>query len=121
MEGCDAVINCAKFPEGEEVNRTMMGGLIDAARQVGVKKMIHFSSMAAFGAVRGDVINEDTAPVAPFSAYGRDKLMTEQVCAEKAGNGLSISRCVRHWSMGRAGRSGTNISLARSSVDVCAA
>ncbi|NBC37634.1 NAD-dependent epimerase/dehydratase family protein [Novosphingobium sp. FSY-8] len=90
MAGCDAIINCTKFPQGEDANQRLMQAMIEAARQAGVRRLIHFSSMSAFGSANAAVIDEETVPVAPFSAYGRDKLLTEQVCADHAGQGLSI-------------------------------
>jgi len=58
-------------------------GLLDAMRQVGVRKIVFSSTSAVYGASPPLPIPE-TAPTAPINPYGRSKLMVEEVLADEA-------------------------------------
>lgn len=89
FQGCDAIVNCARFPSGETQNRKIMGDIIDGAKRAGVKTLIHFSSIAVYGNAAGEV-KEETPAVSPVNGYGIDKSAAESVCGAKAGTELSI-------------------------------
>ena len=89
FQGCDAIVNCARFPAGEARNRKIMGDIIDAAKRAGAKTLIHFSSIAVYGSATGEV-REETRALSPVNSYGIDKTAAESVCGTKAGAGLNI-------------------------------
>ncbi|MFT0876291.1 NAD(P)-dependent oxidoreductase [Rhodopseudomonas sp. G2_2311] len=89
FQGCDAIVNCARFPPGEAQNRRIMGDIIDGAKRAGVRTLIHFSSIAVYGSATGEV-KEETRAVSPVNSYGIDKSAAESVCGAKAEAGLNI-------------------------------
>ena len=65
-------------------------GLLDAMRQVGVRKMVFSSTSAVYGGPSRLPIPEE-APTAPINPYGRSKVMVEEILAdEAAAHGLTF-------------------------------
>lgn len=64
--------------------------LLDAARTLGVSKVIHTSSSAVFGIPIENPVRPETPP-RPVEAYGRAKLAAETICHEAARTGLDVS------------------------------
>jgi nucleoside-diphosphate-sugar epimerase len=64
--------------------------VLRAAREAGVKKVVHTSSSAVYGAPRALPVSEATPP-APAEAYGRAKADAEALCARYAAEGLDVS------------------------------
>jgi nucleoside-diphosphate-sugar epimerase len=64
--------------------------LLEAARRMGVRKVVSTSSSAVFGAPKLNPVTEDTVPE-PGEAYGRAKYAGERLCMEHARRGLDVS------------------------------
>jgi nucleoside-diphosphate-sugar epimerase len=73
LAGVSALVHCAydfqpvTWPELERINVLGSGQLFDAAREAGVRRLVHISTMSAFAGCR--------------SLYGRAKLATEKLAA----------------------------------------
>ena len=89
MSGADVVINCVRHAESG-IFADGQRNLLKIAAQRGVKKLIYMSSVAIYGAAAG-MVSEDTPPLPPVSPYGKDKLISEQLCEAAAGPKLTIS------------------------------
>jgi nucleoside-diphosphate-sugar epimerase len=76
MRDVDCVINCIAGDSRTMVRSTQV--LCDVARTMPPRRMIHFSSMAVYGAATGTIM-EDHAPVQPVSGYGQAKLHCERI------------------------------------------
>ncbi len=87
--GCATVINCARLPAGEQQNRAITTALVDECKAAGVRKIINFSSVAAFGSV-AEHVDEATPSRPPINGYGRDKLVAEAVYASSADETLRV-------------------------------
>jgi nucleoside-diphosphate-sugar epimerase len=72
------------------VNRDGTRHLLDAALQAGVRKVIHMSSSAVFGAPLRNPVDEATVP-RPQEDYGRAKLAAETLCREWVARGLDVT------------------------------
>jgi UDP-glucose 4-epimerase len=84
----DYVIHCAT----SEDLRVIVDGtanILLAAKQAGVKRVIHISSVAVYGEATGAVDEDTPAPNGTLSAYGEAKLAAEALC-RNAGNELDI-------------------------------
>lgn len=64
--------------------------LFDAAHAAGVRKVVHMSSSAVYGAPDRNPVDETTAP-APGEEYGAAKLAAEGICREFRTRGLDIT------------------------------
>jgi nucleoside-diphosphate-sugar epimerase len=64
--------------------------LLEAAAAAGVRKIVHMSSSAIYGAPRSNPVTETTPPV-PGEEYGAAKLAAEAVCREFRSRGLDIT------------------------------
>jgi nucleoside-diphosphate-sugar epimerase len=64
--------------------------LLEAARVAGVRKVVHTSSSAVFGAPKTNPVTEETPP-APGEAYGRAKYEAERYCLAAAERGLDVT------------------------------
>lgn len=95
----DAVMHFAASIEvGESVNEPLAYyrnnvvntvGLLEAMKDLGVKKLVFSSTCATYGVPPKTPMTEDM-PTAPLSPYGRTKLMMEQVFAD----------CSHAWQLG---------------------
>jgi UDP-glucose 4-epimerase len=66
------------------VNLGALPGLLRAARQAGVKRVLNLSSASAYGAGPGEAPVAETDPARPAQLYGITKLASEQVGARLA-------------------------------------
>ncbi len=76
ISGVDYVVNCIAGSNEAMVRSTQ--ALCDAARAKSPERIVHLSSMAAYGAATGSV-REDHPAVDPVSGYGRAKLACEDI------------------------------------------
>jgi nucleoside-diphosphate-sugar epimerase len=95
--GVDVVLhNVAQVPLAKDrdlfaaVNVTGTANLLVAARDAGVRKVVHTSSSAVFGIPEQNPVREDS-PCRPLEAYGRAKLEAELLCREVAASGLDVT------------------------------
>jgi dTDP-4-dehydrorhamnose reductase len=104
----DVVVNCAAYTAVDDcetdeatataVNGTAVGHLADGCETVGAR-LIHISTDYVFSG-DGSRPYLESDPVAPTSAYGRSKLVGEQM-AKRTGNHLTVRTA---WLYGRGGR-----------------
>jgi nucleoside-diphosphate-sugar epimerase len=97
VEGCAVVHhNVAMVPLAKDkeafvsVNADGTRNLLEAARGAGVRKVVHMSSSAIFGAPKSNPVTEETTPN-PGEDYGRAKLDAEVLCHEYEARGLDVS------------------------------
>jgi nucleoside-diphosphate-sugar epimerase len=95
--GVDAVVHSvAQVPLARDrhlfhsVNVLGTAGLLVAAREAGVGKVVALSSSAIFGIPERNPVTEDTPP-RPLEAYGRAKVEAEALCREAAAGGLDVT------------------------------
>jgi len=95
--GVDVVFNnVAQVPVAKDrelfqsVNVRGTEHVLRAAREAGVRKVVHTSSSAVYGAPAALPVTEDT-PLAPAEAYGKAKADAEQLCLRYARKGLDVS------------------------------
>jgi nucleoside-diphosphate-sugar epimerase len=96
-DGADVVLhNVAQVPLAKErelfwsVNVVGMANLLLAAREAGVRKVVHTSSSAIFGIPESNPVTEATRP-RPLEPYGRAKLQAELLCREAVDAGLDVT------------------------------
>ena len=96
-KGVDVVFhNVAMVPLARDralfssVNVGGTANLLVAARDAGVRKVVHTSSSAVFGIPDANPVFEDTTP-RPVEAYGRAKLRAELLCRSAAEAGLDVT------------------------------
>ena len=99
LEGCDAVIHLAALsndPLGEldesltyAINHEASVRLARLARTAGVKRFVFASSCSMYGASSGTGLVDETAPLAPLTAYASSKVRAEQSLAELASDSFS--------------------------------
>jgi nucleoside-diphosphate-sugar epimerase len=88
MPGCDAVIHLACIsndpsfelnPElGKSINYDAFFGLVDVARDSGVKRFVYASSSSVYGVKSEDNVTEDLA-LEPLTDYSKYKALCEEV------------------------------------------
>lgn len=88
LEGVGGVVHCAAGDRATTVDGT--GVLLDAARQAGVGRVVHVSSVAVYGGAQGPV--DEMAAVLPVSGrgYAHWKAAAEQLCRDAAQGGPEI-------------------------------
>jgi nucleoside-diphosphate-sugar epimerase len=96
-EGAAVVLNnVAQVPLAKDrelfqsVNVLGTEHVLRAAKDAGVRKVVHTSSSAVYGAPRQNPVTEET-PVAPGEPYGRAKADAEALCARYASQGLDVT------------------------------
>lgn len=96
-EGVDVVHhNVALVPLARDrhgfrtVNEGGTRNVLEAALQAGVRKVVHMSSSAIYGAPRHNPVDETTVPE-PGEEYGRAKLAAEHICRDYRGRGLDVT------------------------------
>jgi nucleoside-diphosphate-sugar epimerase len=72
------------------VNRDGTRHLLEAARAAGVRKVVHMSSSAVFGAPDRNPVDDSTPP-RPKEDYGRAKLAAEILCRDSVSRGLDVT------------------------------
>lgn len=92
--GCDAVVHCAvvrdpekPLPRSNQIgsNLTALSNLLRTCEDLGINRLVNFSSVNAMGIFRGEAapsyfpIDEDH-PCRPRSDYGIGKLLGERLC-----------------------------------------
>jgi nucleoside-diphosphate-sugar epimerase len=86
VEGCDAIINCARDRSGERTLELFVQGtrnLLQAAVSKGVKKYVHVSSAAVIGFKHAmQVVNESAPLVHSRDPYIRGKIKSEMLVTE---------------------------------------
>lgn len=97
VDGADVVFhNVAQVPlsrDAEQLRTVNVDGttiLLEAARNAGVRKIVHTSSSAVFGVPRVNPVLPTTVPK-PEEAYGHAKLAAEWACLDAVRNGLDVS------------------------------
>ena len=95
--GVDTVYhNVAQVPLAKDrqafwsVNEGGTRVLLDACLAAGVRKVVHTSSSAVFGAPERNPVDESTVP-RPQEEYGRAKLAAEEICREFVARGLDVT------------------------------
>jgi dihydroflavonol-4-reductase len=102
LEGADAVIHAAGYVSFNSRNRDRIHeinvqgttNVVNACLQLGTRKLIHISSVAALGRQRGSTtINEETrwVPGMPASDYATSKYMAEVEVFRGMEEGLNVS------------------------------
>ncbi|MCX6561106.1 MAG: NAD-dependent epimerase/dehydratase family protein [Candidatus Aminicenantes bacterium] len=108
VEGVDIVFHLAaalgasRLGE-EEFIAVNAGGtrvMLEAARQAGVKRAVHFSSAGVLGHVAGNEPADETHPLDPRDAYDRSKLAGERAALEIGGAGLDVVVVRPGWAYG---------------------
>ena len=108
LEGIDMVFHLAAalgaslIPD-EEFNRINAGGtqnILNAAKEVGVQRVIHFSSAGVLGAVKQGDVADERYPPHPKSAYDRTKLNAERLVLQYADEGLEAVAIRPGWVYG---------------------
>lgn len=72
------------------VNRDGTRQLLEAALRARVRKVVHMSSSAVFGAPESNPVGDETVP-RPREDYGRAKLAAEELCREYVARGLDVT------------------------------
>ena len=73
------------------INVETVHGLLETAAQVGVKRIVHLSSVGVIGAREAGVVTEET-PCRPQTLYEQSKLEGEQIVLEYARSGRRVWR-----------------------------
>lgn len=74
----------------EHVNVNGTAGLLHAARQAGIERFVHVSTIAVIGQPQPGVVIDEAHPTRPVDAYQRSKLRAEQLVLDYAGRGLDV-------------------------------
>jgi len=98
MQGSDAVFHLASALGGSliskaeffAINAAGTENVLRAARELGIKKTVHFSSAGVLGAVKDGDIADENYPPAPLTVYDRSKLRGEEFARQAAGEGLDV-------------------------------
>jgi nucleoside-diphosphate-sugar epimerase len=84
LSGVSYAVNCVAGSEKGMVAATRV--LCDTARRSGLRRLVHLSSMAVYGAATG-LVGEATKPVPPWNAYAQAKQICEQIVHEYSSDG----------------------------------
>lgn len=86
-----ALVPLAKDPRGFiEVNQGGTRNMLEAAQRAGVRKVVSMSSSAVYGEPRKNPV-DDATPRVPGEAYGRAKLVAEEICLDYVKDGLDVT------------------------------
>lgn len=98
IPGCDAVIHLACIsndpsfelnPElGKSINYDAFFGLVDIARDSGVRRFIYASSSSVYGIKEEENVTEDL-PIKPLTDYSKYKAMCEEILLKKRTPGFA--------------------------------
>ncbi|HZU34728.1 MAG TPA: NAD-dependent epimerase/dehydratase family protein, partial [Gemmataceae bacterium] len=93
VAGCDTVVHCAYGSSGtdRESWATTVDGtrnLVKAARQAGVKRFVHLSTIAVYGLRGTGTLDETTPPHPEAEPYSQAKTAAEKVVGQAAHEGL---------------------------------
>jgi len=84
----------ADFDLGYRVNMDGTRALLEAARKLAKPRVVYASSVAAFGGVLPDVLDDSTTP-APQTSYGTQKVIGEYLVADYTRKGFIDGRSLR--------------------------
>jgi nucleoside-diphosphate-sugar epimerase len=88
LKGVDAVVHCAVGGRDTTVDGTRL--LLRAALAAGVRRIVHFSSIAVYGA-QGGAVDETATLVPPVGrGYAHWKAAAEAICREAAADGADV-------------------------------
>jgi nucleoside-diphosphate-sugar epimerase len=73
-----------------EINVGGTRNVLEAAKRTGVRKVVHMSSSAIYGAPKLNPV-DDFTPLRPRDSFGRAKLAAEKVCLDYAEKGLDVT------------------------------
>ena len=103
LEGCDAAVHAAAYykvgitaADAERMRDVNVGGtqrVLDAAIEAGVGRIVHVSTVNAFGNTNGRVVDETyERPLEEgfLSAYDETKYAAHQIALERAGRGAPV-------------------------------
>ena len=90
MHGVDCAILCTRDDARQGAATAAANATLSAAKAVGVGRVVLMSSVAAYGAVSGEV-EEATAAVPPLSSYAAEKLAIEQAARERAAASQNVT------------------------------
>jgi nucleoside-diphosphate-sugar epimerase len=88
LKGVDAVVHCAVGPRQTTVEGTRL--LLQAGRTAGVRRVVHFSSIAVYGEQQGAVDENAGLVSATGHGYAHWKVAAEAVCHEAAQVGSDV-------------------------------
>ncbi|MGB0908722.1 MAG: NAD-dependent epimerase/dehydratase family protein [Nitrospirales bacterium] len=99
IPGCDAIIHLACIsndpsfelnPElGRSINYDAFTGLVDCARESGVRRFIYASSSSVYGVKNEEHVTEDL-PLEPLTDYSKFKALCEKILLEKRWPGFEV-------------------------------
>ncbi len=87
LDGCDAVVHCAVGDDEVTVQGTR--NVLATARELGLRRVVHISSIAVYGKAPGQ-IDETCARRSRGNPYARRKIMAEEVCDEFIERGAPV-------------------------------
>ncbi len=87
MADCDAVVHCAVGNEAVTVTGTR--NVLTAAQELGLRRVVHLSSVAVYGNTSG-MIDERQARVPHGSAYAKYKIAAEEACEQFMADGTPV-------------------------------
>jgi nucleoside-diphosphate-sugar epimerase len=87
LEGVESVIHCAVGDREATVDGTR--NLLEAALALGVRRVVHLSTIDVYGRATGDV-DESVPRTRTGRAYGDAKIEAEEVCEAFAARGLEV-------------------------------
>lgn len=87
MEGCDSVVHCAVGNDAVTVTGTR--NVLETASDMGMRRVVHLSSVGVYGNTRG-IVDESIRLPANGNAYARRKIAAELVCKEFIARGMPV-------------------------------
>jgi nucleoside-diphosphate-sugar epimerase len=87
VEGIDRIVHCAAGNRRVTVEGTR--NLLAAAKEAGVRRVVHLSTIDVYGRAEG-IVTEETPYERTGREYGDSKIEAEEVCRAFAGEGLEV-------------------------------
>ena len=108
LQGTDIVFHLASALGGSllsrdeffRINAAGTENVLRAARDLGVKKVVHFSSAGVLGAVRNGETADEEYPASPRTVYDKSKLRGEECALGFAREGLHVVITRPGWAYG---------------------
>lgn len=93
LSGFDAVVNCSRGGSDDMIGG--LGNIVDAAREGGVKRLVHLSSISIYGDLPEPASRDETALPRPSNEYGAMKLRQDEMIETLAasGNVSTVTLC----------------------------
>ncbi|GJL49429.1 MAG: UDP-glucose 4-epimerase [Nitrospirales bacterium] len=99
VPGCDGIIHLACISNdpsfelnpllGRSINYDAFSGLVDCARECGVRRFIYASSSSVYGVKEDENVTEDLT-LDPLTDYSKYKALCEEVLLRKQGPGFEV-------------------------------